>query len=295
MRTPPLYWGCLLLFGAGWGLLQPLNKVAVEAGFQPWAIVAWQGAVTLTLAGGICAWRRVGLPKGAAQWAVAVQVAVLGTLIPHWATYTAVSVLPAGLMAFLMATIPIMALPLGVAMGREQATIRRMAGLGLGLAAVAVIASARDGLEPGAGWAVAIALVAPFCYALNSTLLAKRGMAGLDPLRAFAGAACLFWPVSVLVAVATGQAAWLFAPGQVAGSWAVLGIAAGHTLLYAGFLWLVTNAGSVFASQTAYLVTGFGVFWSVLLLGERYPVAVLMAGVMMLVGMAMVRPVERRA
>ncbi|MEM8851310.1 MAG: DMT family transporter [Pseudomonadota bacterium] len=295
MRTPPIFWGCLLLFGAGWGLMQPLNKVAVEAGFQPWGIMAWQGAVTLALAGGICALRRVGLPKGSAQWAIAAQVALLGTLVPHWASYTAVGVLPAGLMAILMATIPIMALPLGVILGREQATIRRVMGLSLGLLAVAVIVAARDGLAPGAGWAVAIALVAPFCYALNSTLLAKRGMAGLDPLRAFAGAACLFWPISVLVAVATGQASGLFATGQIAGSWAVLTIAAGHTLLYAGFLWLVTNAGSVFASQTAYLVTGFGVLWSVLLLGERYPLAVLAAGAIMLIGIVLVRPAERRA
>ncbi|MEM7642026.1 MAG: DMT family transporter [Pseudomonadota bacterium] len=290
----PVFWLCLLVFGAGWGLMQPLNKVAVQAGFQPWGIMAWQGAVTLILAGTLCAVRGVGLPRNGAQWSVAAQVAFLGTLMPHWASYTAVGVLPAGLMAILMATIPILALPMGMALGQERATGRRVIGLSLGLAAVAVIAAVRDGVAPGAGWAVAVALMAPFCYALNSNLLMRRGMAGLDPLQAFAGAACLFWPVSTAVAVANGQAAWLFAPGQGQGSAAVLAIAVGHTLIYAGFLWLVTRAGSVFASQTAYLVTGFGVLWSVLLLGERYPLAVLAAGGMMVAGMVMVRPAEGR-
>ncbi|MEM7710383.1 MAG: DMT family transporter [Pseudomonadota bacterium] len=294
-QVPVLFWLCLLTFGAGWGLMQPLNKIAVGAGFAPWGIMAWQGLVTLAVAGALCAMRGIGLPRGRAQWVVAAQVAFLGTLMPHWATYTAVGVLPAGLMAILLATVPILALPLGAVLGQERVTGRRLLGLGLGLGAVAVIAGFRDGIAPGAGWAVAIALLAPSCYALNSTLLVRRGMAGLDPLQAFAGAACLFLPISVVVALATGQATWLFGPGQGIGSLAVLTIAVGHTLLYSGFLRLVTRAGSVFASQTAYLVTGFGVLWSVLLLGERYPAAVLAAGVMMVAGMAMVRPAERRA
>ena len=43
-----------------------------------------------------------------------------------------------------------------------------------------------------------------------------------------------------------------------------------NVLAYSGYVWLVGRAGSVFASQIAYLVTGFGVLWSMALLGERY-------------------------
>ena len=46
-----------------------------------------------------------------------------------------------------------------------------------------------------------------------------------------------------------------------------------NVLAYSGYVWLVAHAGSVFASQIAYLVTGFGVVWSMLLLGERYSAA----------------------
>ena len=63
----------------------------------------------------------------------------------------------------------------------------------------------------------------------------------------------LTWPL----AAATGQmvrpAAW------GAAEWAMLAAGVLNALAYSGYVWLVGRAGSVFASQIAYLVTGFGV------------------------------------
>ena len=291
MDRPLHLYALLLAFGAGWGLMQPATKVAREAGFEPWGMMAWQGVVTLAICWALVA-RRAGpsFPRTRAEWAFCARLAVLGTLIPHVASYTAVGHLQAGLMAILISTIPLFALPMGLVAGTETAEARRVAGLGLGLAGVVLIALSRDGVAGGDLVWIACALVAPVCYALNSTWIAKTGMAGLDPLRAFLGAAVVFAPVSIAAALATGQAKGLFAPGEALASAAVLGIAGGHTLIYAGFLWLLGRAGSVFASQTAFLVTGFGVAWSMLLLGERYPAAVGAALGLMLAGLALVRP-----
>ncbi|MEL6959523.1 MAG: EamA/RhaT family transporter, partial [Pseudomonadota bacterium] len=60
-----LPWLALLIFGAGWGAMQPANKIAVEGGFQPFGIMVWQGIVTLVLAGLLAL--RLGPPRGAAQ------------------------------------------------------------------------------------------------------------------------------------------------------------------------------------------------------------------------------------
>jgi len=280
-------WLALVVFGAGWGAMQPANKVAVEGGFEPFGIMVWQGIVTLVIAGSMV-WRH-GFPKGSAQWSVCAQIAVLGTLIPHFASFTGVTYLPAGLMAIILSTIPVFALGLGVAVGREQLTRRRALGLSLGLCGITMIAMSRGDIGGGATWAIAIGLVAPFCYALNSTFLATRGMAGLHPLQAFAGASVIFLPIAVVVAAGTGQ---LKGIGADLPSIAVLGSAVGHTLIYAGFLWLVTKAGAVFASQTAYLVTGFGVVWSMVLLNETYPWTVWIALGLMFVGLTLVRPTE---
>jgi drug/metabolite transporter (DMT)-like permease len=85
-RDAALPWLALIVFGAGWGLMQPMNKIAVDGGFEPFGIMVWQGAVTLSLAGALA--RCKGLPKGRAQWLFSAQIALLGTLIPHFASFT---------------------------------------------------------------------------------------------------------------------------------------------------------------------------------------------------------------
>ena len=49
------------------------------------------------------------------------------------------------------------------------------------------------------------------------------------------------------------------------------------------------------ASQIAYLVTGFGVLWSMVLLGERYSLWVWAAFALMLLGVALVQPLSEEA
>jgi drug/metabolite transporter (DMT)-like permease len=63
-----------------------------------------------------------------------------------------------------------------------------------------------------------------------------------------------------------------------------------HVAAYVGYVWLVGVSGAVFAAQLAYLVTGFGVVWSMLLLGESYAATVWAAMALILVGLALVQP-----
>ena len=67
-------------------------------------------------------------------------------------------------------------------------------------------------------------------------------------------------------------------------------LAAVHAVVYAAYVWLAGRAGSVFASQCAYLVTGSGVVWAMALLGERFQPVVWLALAMMLAGVALVQP-----
>ena len=60
--------------------------------------------------------------------------------------------------------------------------------------------------------------------------------------------------------------------------------------MYAGYVWLAARAGAVFATQVAYVVTGSGVLWAMLLLGERFSGWVWAALVVMLLGLFLVQP-----
>ncbi|MCW8844003.1 MAG: EamA/RhaT family transporter, partial [Rhodobacteraceae bacterium] len=63
-----------------------------------------------------------------------------------------------------------------------------------------------------------------------------------------------------------------------------------HVIVYTSYVWLVGRAGSVFAAQVAYIVTGSGVLWSMLILSERYSGWVWAAMGLVLAGMALVQP-----
>jgi drug/metabolite transporter (DMT)-like permease len=103
----------------------------------------------------------------------------------------------------------------------------------------------------------------------------------------------IFLPISFVSTILSGQLRGVGAGVDLV-SFAVLASAVGHTFIYAGYLWLLTRSGAVFASQTAYLITGFGVIWSMLILGERYSGWVWIALALMLAGLTLVRPALTR-
>ncbi|MEO0904914.1 MAG: EamA/RhaT family transporter, partial [Pseudomonadota bacterium] len=63
-----------------------------------------------------------------------------------------------------------------------------------------------------------------------------------------------------------------------------------HVLVYSGYVWLIARAGSVFAGQVSYIVTGSGVFWAMLLLGETYSIWIWAALACMGLGLSLVQP-----
>ncbi|MDA9821933.1 EamA family transporter [Paracoccaceae bacterium] len=67
-----------------------------------------------------------------------------------------------------------------------------------------------------------------------------------------------------------------------------------HAVIYTAYIWLVGRAGPVFAAQVAYLVTLFGIFWSVWLLDEAYSKYVWLALSCMLLGIFLVLPRYRK-
>jgi drug/metabolite transporter (DMT)-like permease len=67
-----------------------------------------------------------------------------------------------------------------------------------------------------------------------------------------------------------------------------------HALMYAAYVWLAAKAGAVFATQTSYVVTLSGVLWAMLLLDEHFSAWVWAAMAVMLVGLFLVQPHERK-
>ncbi|EBA12531.1 DMT family transporter [Roseobacter sp. CCS2] len=282
--------GFLLLLGCGWGLTQPLIKITVSAGYQPFGIIFWQmliGAVLL----GVMRWRQMRrMPFTIKTLAVWLMVATIGTLIPGATSFRAAFHLPSGIMSIVIATIPMMAFPIALALGNDRFSFRRLGGLCLGLIGVGLIALPEASLPERAMIAfLPLALIAPFCYACEGNIVARWGTAGLDPFQVLFGASAIGTLFALPLAVGSGQ---FFLPQRpfILADFTMLLSSIIHVLVYAGYVWLIARAGSVFAGQVSYIVTGSGVFWAMLLLGETYSLWIWAALACMAVGLSLVQP-----
>lgn len=282
----------LLLIGLSWGLGQTLTKVAVSTGNGPLGLVFWQmalGALALSLVQGL---RRRPLPRAPAALRLYLVIALLGTLLPGSVQFLVYRHLPAGVMSLLIATVPMFAFPLALALGSERFQPRRLLGLALGLAGVGLIVAGRQGLQvPQAGLWLLLGLVAPLLYAVEVNYVARFGTLGLGGIQVLQGALLLGTAIALPLALASGQFFWPD-PGQRADR-ALLLAALLNAGAYALYVQLARQAGATFAAQASYLVTAAGLGWAMTLLGERYPAWIWLALVAVLAGVALVRPRPR--
>lgn len=280
----------LLLLGAGWGITQPLTKIAVSTGHGHFGLIFWQlviGAVLMAVIA-VATGRR--LPAGRSALRVYATIALIGTVLPNTASYQAAVHLPSGVLSILLSLIPMIAFPIALGLGLERFSLRRLAGLGLGLGGVALLVLPQASLPDAAmvAW-VPVAIFASLCYAFEGNYVARWGTAGLDPVQVLLGASIAGAVMTLPLMLGSGQWISPFTPFGPA-EWALIGSSTVHVLVYTSFVWLIGRAGSVFAVQVSYLVTGFGVIWAMLLLGERYAPMIWAAMGLMMLGMALVQP-----
>lgn len=280
----------LFCLGAGWGLTMPLTKIAVSAGHHPMGLLFWQ-VTTASIVLGAIVLARGGMPwRRAGAFGIMLTVALTGTIIPNSFSYRAAVHLPAGVLAVLVASVPMFALPIALGLGIDRLSLRRVVGLCLGLLGVALIAlpDAQFSAQNATFW-VLIGLIPPFFYAIESNIVARFGLFGLDPIEALFGASVIGMTITGPYAIASGVFVNLTA-GIGGAEWALLASSLIHAIVYSSYVWLVGRAGPVFSGQVAYVVTGSGVFWSMVILGERYPATVWIAALVVLLGISFVRP-----
>jgi drug/metabolite transporter (DMT)-like permease len=280
----------LVVLGTAWGLTQPLGKIAVSAGYPTFGLVFWQLALGILVLGGIAVLRGTVLPMNGPAIRFYVIVAVIGTLVPNSTFYTSVAHLPAGIMSINIATIPLLAFPIALAIGADRFSFVRLAGLLCGLAGVALIALPEAALPSPemAAW-LPVAIIGPLFYAIEANYVARSSAIRLDPVQAMLGASVAGAVLMFPLVTATGQ--W-FVPLSPFGLPEAAIVASGviHAVTYAAYVWLAGAAGAVFAAQVSYVVTASGVVWAMLILGERFSGWVWAAMVVMMAGLFLVQP-----
>ena len=289
-RDKALLFGILILMGAGWGATQPLSKIAVSEGYRHFGLIFWQSVIGCILLGSFQIVRKRPLRTTRPTMAVFLFVALFGTVIPSSTSYEAVRHLPAGLTSILLALVPMFAFPIALLLGNEKFQTTRFIGLSLGLCGVALIVGPEASLPDRAAIVfVPLALISVFCYGLEGNVLAKWGTAGMDPVEVLLGATLLSAVLTFPLAFGTGQFINPRGPWGAPDA-ALLATSTISILVYTGYVWMVGRAGPIFAGQVSYLVTGFGVIWSMLFLGENYSIWIWAALGLMIIGLFFVQP-----
>ena len=287
-RLIPFAW--LLFIGVSWGMTQPLTKIAVSGGYQPLGMIFWQMLISVLVLGVINMLRRRPLPLDRRVIGFYIAFALIGTVIPNAASYKAYTVLPSGIMSLLLSLIPMMAFPIALIFGLDRFSIKRMAGLSLGLFAILMIIGVPDAL-PNAGMLafIPLGLIPSLMYAFEGNFVARFGTGGAGPLQLLLGASIAGVVITGPIAVGTGQ--WIN-PIHVWGiaDFALIASALIHTLVYTLYVMIVRNYGPVFSVQVSYVVTASGLGWAMLILGERYSGPIWLALVVMFVGIYLVSP-----
>ena len=284
-----LPWVVLLAAGLCWGSTGALTKLAVSTGNHPIGITFWNTvilAIALTLAL-LARGRR--LPLDRRHVVFFLTVGLLGTALPNTLSYEGFRHLPVGIMMMVISLVPMATLALALPLRLEAPEPKRIAGMVLGTVALLMLALPQSSLpEPGMALWVIVPVIATVSYAGENIYLAAARPPGCDTLTVMCG---LSWGALALVTplmFAMGGWVDIFRMGPP--EQAILASSALHLFAYSGFVWLVANAGPVFAAQVAYLVTGTGVALGMAVYGERHSPWVWAALGLMFAGLALVKP-----
>lgn len=286
---------CLVLMGAGWGATQPLTKIAVSTGYGHFGLVFWQMALGVLLMGVICVLRGLPLPFRPRALRLYVILAMIGTIFPNTISYQAAVHLPAGIMSLLISMIPMFAFVIALGLGNDSFQWRRVVGLCFGLLGVLIIIvpSVDLGQSIPVFWAAAY-LVTSLFYAFEGNYIAKWGTEGLGPFQVMLGASLVGMIGMGPVALITGQFI-LPDPALPLPQMALVASSIIHVFVYATYVWLAGRAGAVFTVQVSYMVTGFGLLWAWIILGEAYAPTLWLALAAIFAGMYLVQPRPRLA
>ena len=285
-----LAYSVMILLGIFWGATIPMIKVATNAGFQPAGMIFWQLVIAVISLGTIMVVRGYRVTFNRGNTIYFLVIGGLGTLLPNYFSYLSYQHLPAGIMGIVIATVPMIAMIIGLVLGTEKFQLTRVIGVLLGISAMVLLAFPETGLPDSNKMIfLLVALIAPICYALEAIYISLRAPKDINAISVLFVASLLSLLISAPVAYFSGQWINLLVPwGQA--EWALLGSSVFHALAYSGYIWLIVVAGAVFSSQVGYVVTLSAVFLSVIFLGEVYSSLVWLAMAILLIGFWLVQP-----
>ncbi len=284
----------LLLLGSLWGASFSIAKLAIEGGVPVLGYATWQALGSALVL--LCVLRLSGgrLPRSWTVWRFCLVTGLVGICIPNLAFYIVIRHLPAGLMAIVVTTAPIITYALALAWAMERLSPLRSLGIALGFVGALVIVLPDRSLPAGLEliWLL-LAFLTPFCYALSNLYTGRYRPPGQSTLALACGMLiCAGSAQSVvmltLIPPYLPLPPWSLAEGALFAQIAISSVA------YVIYFHIVQAAGAVYFSQVGYIVTVTGIVWGMIFFGEQHSPWVYAGTALILGGFALVNAGRNR-
>ncbi len=206
------------------------------------------------------------------DWKIIALIGVVNSAVPFLLFAIAALHIPAALSSIINSTSPMFGLIFTVLLLNDRLTVRRIAGILLGIIGVAIISGSGALPATAQGYlAILACLLAATCYGLGSTLV-KKYAAHIEPV-VMAGLSQFFASLSLLP-IAVLQRVDYQINGKVIVALLILAIICSG-LAYLIYYSLVRRIGPTKTLTVTFLIPIFGMLWGFIILGEAiYPVMI---------------------
>ncbi|MBF8193640.1 EamA family transporter [Nonomuraea sp. K274] len=291
-RAPVLVWSALAIVYVVWGSTYLGIRIAIET-MPPMLSGALRFVTAALLLGGFLA-IRYGRAPFRMTWRQFGGAALVGLLLltgGNGMVAVAEQHISSGLAALLVAAVPLWLVVFRI-VARDRPEVLTLAGVLVGFGGVAAL-SLNGGGESASTSGIVVILVASLSWSIGSFLSARIPMPSN------------VWAASMVEMVAGGAGLTLAGlsfgerldPAVISGrSWAALAylVLVGSLVGFTAYTWLLGNAPISLVSTYAYVNPVVAVILGVLVVNEHVTTQVVLGGLVILVGVALVVSTERR-
>jgi drug/metabolite transporter (DMT)-like permease len=287
-RGSRIDWLLFVVLGFLWGSSYLFIKIGVEAGLQPFTLVALRLLIGFGLLAVVLAIAREQLPRSAATYGHLLVMGILSVALPFYLITWAEQSVDSTLAAILNASVPLFVILIAAVMlADERITLNRVVGLAIGFAGVAILVGFDPGVLAGTDVGAALALIGSSVSYAAGAVYARRFVHGLRPMIP------AFFQVGFALLISAGLALVFEWPIEIPARFdAILAVVwlglLGSGAAYLVFFRLLGRWGATRTSLVAYLLPVFGIVLGAAVLSEPVDARLLIGTALVIGGIALV-------
>jgi drug/metabolite transporter (DMT)-like permease len=287
-RGSTVDWLLFVLLGFLWGSSYLFIKIGVEAGLQPFTLVALRLLIGFALLAVVVAVAREALPRSLRTYGHLFVMAIFSVALPFslitWAEQSTDSTLA----AILNASVPLFVILIAaVVLVDENITANKVIGLVIGFVGVAILVGFDPGVIAGTDLVAALALIGSSISYATGAVYARRFVHGLRPMIPAVMQVGFALLITAVMAVIFERP--LSFPARFDAVLAVVWLGLlGSGTAYLVFFRLLAGWGATRTSLVAYLLPVFGIALGVTVLNEPLDPRLVLGTLMVIGGIALV-------